>query len=72
MLLKATEPKPGNTVKTDRKEKGLQTYMTVASLGVLAGHDEEYMDVLTVYFKDGIVLKNTYQENAHMLEGLGK
>lgn len=57
--------------KNAQEGKGLKTYMDIASFGLTSGHDAEYMDVLNVYFKDGVVLKTSYQENAHIL-GLGK
>jgi hypothetical protein len=52
--------------KNAQEGKGLKTYMDVASLRLTANHGAEYQDILTVVFKDGGVLKTTYQENVNM------
>lgn len=53
--------------KNGQQGKGLKTYSDIASFGLTSGQDAEYQDILTVFFKDGVVAKSSYQENVHML-----
>ena len=66
----------GNQVWEYRKNgsegKGAKTFSDIYSFGFTANKDAEFQDILTVVFKDDVVLKATYQENVQMLNRLLK
>lgn len=49
--------------KNAQEGKGMKTYENIASMGLLAGHDAEYQDILTVTFKNDVVTGSAYEEN---------
>ena len=58
--------------KNAQEGKGVKLFADVTSLGLTRGVDAEYQDILSVSFKNDLVLKANYQENVHNLAGLGK
>jgi outer membrane protein assembly factor BamE (lipoprotein component of BamABCDE complex) len=56
--------------KNAQQGKAVKAWGNIASFGLTSDTDAQYIDILSVSFKDGAVVKATYEENVHNLSGL--